>query len=381
MTDLSKPQRLYFIENLRVLLIVLVIAHHAGQAYGPGGWWYFQEADRARILGLFFVLNRSFFMSLFFMVSGYFLPASYDRKGPGRFLKDRFVRLGIPLVVFFFGIIPVMTYAYYVNFRPYGPMPFGEYYIKVFFGMGPKPADWSGPSWPDLQFGHLWFVEHLLILAICYAGWRMARGRSAQTGQVDAKLPTHRAIILLSLGVAVVTAVVRIWYPIDYWVAFLGFIQTMFADVPRDVTWFVLGVIAYRRNWLTRFPARMGWIWLGVGVGLGGVMCLMGIVGVWFFPGGFELWEGFFCSGMCIGLVVLFREKLGAGGFIATRLGPCTYAAYLFHVPVIVLIQYGLGHTSLHPLSKLALVTLIGVPLTFVLSYVLRRLPGGRRVL
>ena len=33
-------KRLYYLDNLRVAVIILVIAHHVGQAYGPtGGWW------------------------------------------------------------------------------------------------------------------------------------------------------------------------------------------------------------------------------------------------------------------------------------------------------------------------------------------------------
>jgi fucose 4-O-acetylase-like acetyltransferase len=93
--------RLFFIDNLRIGLIMLVVAHHVGQAYGPtGGWWYFTSPERAPVLGAFFTVNRSFFMSLFFMISGYFLPQSFDRKGRD-FLKDRFVRLGIPLLAFF----------------------------------------------------------------------------------------------------------------------------------------------------------------------------------------------------------------------------------------------------------------------------------------
>ena len=38
-------------------------------------------------------------MSLFFFVSGYFVPTSYDRKGRHDFLKDRFHRLGIPFLI------------------------------------------------------------------------------------------------------------------------------------------------------------------------------------------------------------------------------------------------------------------------------------------
>lgn len=37
----KESDRLYFIDNLKIALIMLVVAHHAGQAYGPGGWWFF----------------------------------------------------------------------------------------------------------------------------------------------------------------------------------------------------------------------------------------------------------------------------------------------------------------------------------------------------
>src|SRR5687768_1267247 len=73
--------RLDYIDTLRVLLTILVIAHHAGQAYGPtGGDWPIFNQQRAAILGPFFTVNASFFMGLFFLISGYFLPGAYDRK-------------------------------------------------------------------------------------------------------------------------------------------------------------------------------------------------------------------------------------------------------------------------------------------------------------
>jgi peptidoglycan/LPS O-acetylase OafA/YrhL len=70
-TALSVKTRLYYLDYLRVALTILVIAHHVGQAYGPtGGAWPVQEPTRAALLGPFFTVNRSFFMSLFFMISG-----------------------------------------------------------------------------------------------------------------------------------------------------------------------------------------------------------------------------------------------------------------------------------------------------------------------
>ena len=91
--------RLAFLDNLKIGLTALVIAHHAGQAYGPtGGQWPIFSPERSPVLGPFFGVNAAFFMGLFFLISGYFLPRAYDHKGAVTFLKDRFRRLGIPLL-------------------------------------------------------------------------------------------------------------------------------------------------------------------------------------------------------------------------------------------------------------------------------------------
>jgi len=43
----QKGTRLFFIDNLRVLLIILVVAFHAGQPYGPGDGWLFESLELA----------------------------------------------------------------------------------------------------------------------------------------------------------------------------------------------------------------------------------------------------------------------------------------------------------------------------------------------
>ena len=255
-------KRLYFIDNLKVALTILVIAHHVGQAYGPtGGWWPIQEAVRTPWLGPFFTVNRSFFMSLFFMLSGYFMVLSYDRHGPTSFLKSHLLRLGAPLLFFFFLVIPLQQYFCHLNSGDLGPLPFWRYYVDVYFGFGEQPAGWHGPAWPELNFGHLWYVEHLLIFSMCYALLRVVWRRSAEANRIETMPPGYLTILFLALALAVASAVVRVWYPIDKWVGFLGFIQVAFADVPRDLGFFIIGAIAYRRQWFLRFPTKTGNAW------------------------------------------------------------------------------------------------------------------------
>lgn len=63
--------RLIWIDNLRVALIIMVVAHHAGQAYGPtGGVWPIVDAQHAAILGPFFAVNAAFGMGGFFLLAG-----------------------------------------------------------------------------------------------------------------------------------------------------------------------------------------------------------------------------------------------------------------------------------------------------------------------
>jgi surface polysaccharide O-acyltransferase-like enzyme len=57
------------------------------------------------------------------------------------------------------------------------------------------------------------------------------------------------------------------------------------------------------------------------------------------------------------------------------------YAAYVFHMPVVVLLQAAVLSLDLPPLAKFFLVTAAAVPATFLLSDWIRRPAFVRRVL
>jgi hypothetical protein len=105
-TECPRPSRLFFADHLRVALTILVVLHHLAVIYGASAPFYYVEPPLpdglAFLLLLVFVLiNQGYFMG-FFLISGYFTPGSFDRKGAGPFLKDRVLRLFVPLVAFLF---------------------------------------------------------------------------------------------------------------------------------------------------------------------------------------------------------------------------------------------------------------------------------------
>lgn len=380
--------RLYYLDNLKLLLIALVVVHHASQPYGPADWWYVEDPGGSQELSTLSAVSGAFRMSLFFLISAYLLPRSYDTKGGPRFLAERFRRFAPPVLIGFLVLIPVLTYAYFVNFRGYGPTGFGAYYADVYMGAGPQPADWSGPTWPDRQFGHLWFLQHLLAYAVLYAAWRGLRARlplrrtATAAASRPGGAPGTLSIVAFMLAVLLATFVLRVWYPVDQWVPVLEFIQTEPADLAQYGAFFVVGLLAYRRGWLAAFPTRAGYAWLGAGVGLAVVHFTAGprLDGVYEMGGwnsGSLLWstvETVLCTALCIGLLVAFREWADRPNRLVQALAPVTFTVYVLHVPVVVGLQYAVSGLA-GPVARFALVAALGLVLSFGLAWCVRRVP------
>jgi len=373
---LETASRLTDIDRIRVALTVLVIAHHAGQAYGPtGGRWPVFEPTRAALLGPFFGVNAAFFMGLFFLLAGLFTPAAFDRKDAQAYLADRLWRLGLPLAIFALGIVPLVA-ARTAN----PPQPVLGFLAR---------AALTG----QLEFGHLWFVLHLLIYAALYALWRAAGGNRIEARLAELPPPGHRAILGYTICLALVTALVRLWYPIDAWLRLLG-IPVEVAHLPQYMSLFVLGLVAGRAGWRRRLRARVGYIWLCVGLTAAALRFLVELDGMPAPHGGlvasggadwrslvWSSWEALICVGLCVGLVSLAARQVSVPSRAEQAVVASAYGAYLIHIFPVVGLQQLFLPLALGPLAKWTLVTLLAAPLSFLLAAALRRIPGASRVL
>jgi hypothetical protein len=247
--------RLVYLDNLRVLMVAGVIAGHAIAGYAGMNWTYADVAEGemgdvgTAVFALLLLPFAVFVMALFFLVAGLLTPASIDRKGPGRFARDRLVRLGIPLAAFMFVLWPLMTYGLY---RAAG-------------------SDWT--LWdvyrddPTLDNGPLWFVEALLIFSLAYAAWvawRSHRGHPSTVGGSETLGGRH--LVALGAGIATATFIVRRWFPFDS----LQFSNVHVWQWPECIGLFGLGIASARRGWLRPVPDRIlrgcGWVALGATV-------------------------------------------------------------------------------------------------------------------
>jgi peptidoglycan/LPS O-acetylase OafA/YrhL len=376
--------RLFYIDNLRILLTMLVILHHLAIVYGGsgGGVPYKEDGEMGMVsstlMSLFLAINQSFFMGFFFMISSYFSPGSIDRKGAGPYLKDRLIRLGIPLLFYMVVISPLLEYRVKLHYGFQGS--FGEFlsrYLKS--------------SVRSLPVGPLWFVEALLIFSLFYVLWRLLTKPETTLAPSESKAPSNWAIAGFATVLGVLTFVVRIWLPMGWMFNLLGL---QFPFFVQYIALFVVGILAYRRNWLAGVSAAQGKVWRWI------VLVLVVLFFVLFIAGGalegnldpfmggvhwqsfgFSVWEQFMCVAMVVTLLVWFRTRFNRQGPLAQKLSGAAYATYIFHAPAIVFLGIALRNIRLDLGLKWLLVAPVAVSLSFLVGYVVKRLPLARRIL
>lgn len=350
-------------------LTALVVLHHLAITYGIAIGWYYMEVSTdefVNLSALFFLLfNQAYFMSLFFLLAAYFTPAAYDRKGVRGFLKDRGLRLGLPLLAFTFVIGPIAALWLYFTYAR--DTPYWRYYL------------------PSTGTGVAWFIAALLLFSLGYALWRRFAGPTAGQQRPSAPPPAARIIVAFTLGLAVASYLARIPFPVGYFVPWINF---QFGYFPQYIAMFVVGLLAYRRNWLATIPARAGIVGL-IAALVATVICLplALISGEVAFGGGtwqsflYSLWDSTVSVGMALALLTFFRARFNGTGRVWRFLSGGAYSAYLIHPLILVAVGLALSGLTAHPLLKFALAAAIALPLCFGCAALIRKLPFAGRVL
>ena len=394
----EQKQYFHFIARLRIFMIIIIIMLHCALPWTGTHWWPVISQNRTATLDGFMAVFSSCGVGLFFLISAFFHPAMLDRYGSLDFMKKRFVRLGVPLLIYLVCIVPIIMYAYYLNFRNYGYIPFWRYYFDVYWGFKHQPPNWTGPGWSDQQFLQLWFIQHLLIYGILYALWRLLIKRpktpNTDTQHIDEPInpiSAHLAIAAYVVALAAAYFLIRIRHPLFEWIGLFDAIQVEFAMLPQYISLFVIGLIAGRRNWFTRLPASVGYVWLYIGVTLSAFMYLNLLQKlIPFTLGGlssnalaYAVLDALIGTGLSVGLITLFREKLNSRlSKFSRNLGRNVYCVFIIHVPLVILLHYCLYKSTLPPILLFVFTAAIAVPLSFAVShYIVRRIPGADSIL
>jgi len=366
--------RLFFVDYLRAALIILVVLHHLAVIYAANTPFYYVEPAYHYILAflllvIFQLVNQAYFMGFLFLISGYFTPESFDHKGPASYLKGRLLRLGIPTLIYMFILSPIACIGVY-------QMPAALTGITT-------PFTWQ--QYPKLiGIGPMWFAIMLLVFDFGYVAWRMATKNRVAHPATNPVMPNYRTIAVFILVLALASYLLRIVVPFGTYV----FRFPSLAYLPQYASFFIIGIIAFHRNWLRTIPNSMGkWGFrmalvttlILFPLALSGKIAFLG--GGYWQSGAYALWDSTLSVGMCLGLITLFRRFFDRPGRLGWFLYQNAFAVYVFHIPVIVLLALALRGIHLQLFIKFGLAAIIGVPLCFAVAYLVRKIPFMARIL
>lgn len=379
-------ERLLSIDNLKVVLIAAVIVGHAILGYSVFDAWSYSDVREVTLstatMVVLIALTAPFgllVIPLLFLVAGLLTPPSMERKGVGRFVTDRVLRLGLPFVVFALVLWPLLEYA-------------------LFRWLNAAPELWPYlVAEGSLDTGVLWFVGALLVFSLAYAGGIAARGGVATRGGRAARRRPGRIrighLLALACAAAVATFIVRLAVPFEE--------DNRFVDVnlwewPACAAMFGLGVIAAREDWLTGVPDRLRRqcrLVTLIALAAAGAFALSVVV---FGIDVQELWGGWhwpalvFCAGEVALAVFGPVWLLGGAQRLLDRdlrcVGPAvrrsSYGAFLLQGPVLIGLALALRPVAVPAEVKALLVALGGVVASWALAWLLiHRVPGVARIL
>ncbi len=368
----SPLERSAALDRIRVILTALVILHHSAIMFGAPGGWYLKMpttlvAEQIPFT-LFVSVNQSFFMGFFFLLAGYFGAISYDRKGSAQFVRDRLLRLGVPILVYGFIIAPAtVALAGVQQGEPFLPR-WAELTRNGYFGVGP-----------------LWFAAALLMFSCVYLLWRQLPRSSAEPAP---SFPGHLVLLGAALATGAAAFLLRLWVPVgqEIWSMQIGYFASY-------VVLFSAGCAVAHDRWLERVDVEVARPWRLISILTIPLLFVYGVLagaahgapfdtsGGWTLPAlVYAFWEPFVAWGII--LAMLSRGRAAPKPAPRwQRWAPRAFTAFIIHPPVVVACGLLLASQALPNSVKFLIAGAASVVLSFALAQLVLRIPGARKVL
>ncbi len=373
--------RNFALDRTRTFLTLVVLIHHAVIPYT-----HFGHTDPASWIGFDAVVlaTDSFFMAMFFFLSGLFVWPSLAHKAPHLFVRDRLVRLGLPFAICAFTVIPIAYYAIALRQQP--GVGFAAFWWKT-VTVGPWP---SGP---------LWFVWVLMVFDLTASLlYRLSPRLLDPINRLSLRgfeRPAGFYLFMLAVT-AIVYIPAVVYYTPNRWFG-LGPFDVQASRILLYAAYFFIGAGIGAANsdrgllGADGRLARSGWGWA--------IAALIPYCGLWgliaikreilgnpdMLPNWYEASYGLlfvaFSAAILFAILAYFLRFKRSGFSVLDPMQPDAYGMFLVHYPIVLWLQYWLFDFQLPAIVKAATVFVLTVALSWAATAVLRRIPGATKVL
>jgi Acyltransferase family len=369
------------LDRTRTFLTLVVLIHHAVIPYT-----YFGHTDPKYWIGFDCIVlaTDSFFMAMFFFISGLFVWPSLTHKVPRIFFRDRLLRLGLPFAIAAFTIIPIAYYA--ISLRQHPDIGFAAFWWKT-ITVGPWP---SGP---------VWFIWVLLAFDLSAAVlYRISTKLLDPINRLSLRAFDRPADFYLFL--VVVTAIIyipgRVYFGPARWFSF-GPFDVQASRVLLYAAYFFIGAgvgAANSSRGLLSADGRLaksGWGWLIVTLI---PYCLMwGLIAIKYkildnrvfqpdwYEASYALFFVAFSAAILFAIFAYFLRFKRSGWSVLDPMQADAYGMFVVHYPIVLWLQYWLFDFDLPAIVKAAASLVLTVILSWAATAALRKIPGATHVL
>jgi hypothetical protein len=371
--------RNFAIDRTRTFLTLVVLIHHAVIPYT-----YFGHTDPKSWLGFDAVVlaTDSFFMAMFFFLSGLFVWPSLRHKSPGSFFRDRLLRLGLPFVIAAFTIIPI---AYYAELRD-SNMSFADFWWKMVT---------AGP-WPS---GPLWFLWVLLTFDLTASLlYRLSPNLLDPINRLSLRgfdRPVEFFLFLLAVTM-ILYVPSRLYFGVNHWFEFGPFSVQASRILLYAAYFFIgagIGAANFERGLLGADGqlAKSGWGWIVVTpipyCLLWGLITIKreilgnpGVLPDWY-EAFYAVFFAAFSAAILFAILAFFLRFKRSGWSVLDPMQKDAYSIFLVHYAFALWIQYWLFDFDLPAIVKVLIGFAFTLASSWALTAVLRKIPGATQVL
>jgi len=369
-------ERLHALDALRGFALICGVLLHAAMSYLPGFTvWPLLDRSTSTTLGVGFFTIHMFRMTLFFVIAGFFARLLVERRGVRAFVRNRALRIVVPLVVGWIVFFPLIVVA--IVWGADGPL------------QPPGGGSAGAPPAPALAFplAHLWF---LYVLTLIYAAALPVRQliarfdageRLRRTADAAMRVALAGPWAPLVLGAPLIGA-----FLVSPWLLFAGIPtpdQSLIPNLPAAVAFssaFTIGWLFHRQTALLKAIERWWALHLATAVALT-VACLV-ILG----PGNSAqlsttapsaaLYTVLYAAGVwswTLGLIGAALRFFAGESAVGRYVSDASYWIYLAHLPLVMALQALIKDWPLHWAVKFPLVVTVGLAILFASYHLLVR--------
>ncbi len=310
-------------------------------------------------------------MGLFFLIAGYFSTQSLTKKAPINFIKDKFVRLIIPLIFIVIFISPLISWII-INYYEKREITYFRLFLDTFTEL-------------NIYVGPLWFVEVLFIFSFFYAiisYFNKKHYHKDDIINIKNAIPTKKKLWMYILLSGLITFLIRILIPSGEWI-----FHYEFGHFVQYISAFIIGTYAYKKKWLNQITPQYAKNWKIITILLiisaPIIMVLGGALdnGIDSFMGGiswqsitYSIWEQILFISITISLIDIFKKIFNKNKKTTLFLSQNAYTVYIIHPLIIFVSVIVLIPIQIPTFLKFVIVSIIGPIICFILSHYIRKI-------